>query len=113
MVEAPAAPPPVFCVTTVTLIVSPAPAEVGTVNVGTCTSGPMRTVRLATLLASFTSATASPPSAREKRYHVPVAVPAGMVTAREPESEAPEASAGTARVPSSMSEASSVALAER
>jgi hypothetical protein len=76
------------------------------------TSGPTRIVREETLLASFTSATIRRVGAREQ---VPRAGGGsrGRVTVTVPLSDAFAARAGTARLPSSTSPASSVAFAER
>src|SRR5512145_1335031 len=86
----------------------PAPAVLGTVNAQTARSAPTCIERQLLLLASEVSGSASSASDRAIRYQVPVAVPAGSVRVAEPVLLAPALKAGTLRLPSAMSVASSV-----
>ena len=103
MVDAPAVPPPWFFTMSVTVIVSPAAAAAGTVMSQNTRSAPSWIGRAVTLLPSSHSGTAWSASARAMTYQEPAVVPAGIVRAVDAVLAAPAASAGTARVPRSVS----------
>jgi hypothetical protein len=91
----------------------PAAAVAGTVSEYTIMSAPITIDQLPTLLLSEASGTSPGPSALARTNQYPVAEPAGMVSAVAPLLLAPAARAGTARLPSAMSAASSVLLLDR